>query len=54
MPRQSLIRCEASDAELAENAENWMREEVKIVFEKYIERRDDLKALELQMFCFLF
>jgi hypothetical protein len=32
-------------AELAENAENWMDEEVKMVFEKYIERRDDLKAL---------
>ena len=45
MPPQSLIRCEASNAELVENAENWMRDEVKIVFEKYIERRDDLKVL---------
>ncbi|KAK3120644.1 hypothetical protein QOZ80_9AG0691420 [Eleusine coracana subsp. coracana] len=39
-------RCEASNAELAENAEKWMREEVKMVFEKYIERRDDLKGLD--------
>jgi hypothetical protein len=41
----NLIRCEAPNPELAENAENWMGEEVKMVFEKYIERRDDLKAL---------
>ncbi|TVU23834.1 hypothetical protein EJB05_26217, partial [Eragrostis curvula] len=37
-------RYEASNAELDENADNWMREEVKIVFEKYTERREDLKA----------
>ncbi|GJN25754.1 hypothetical protein PR202_gb13624 [Eleusine coracana subsp. coracana] len=39
-------RCEASNAELVENAENWMREEVKILFEKYIETREDLKGLD--------
>jgi hypothetical protein len=46
----SHYSCEASNAELVENAENWMREEVKMVFDKYIETREDLKALQLQTF----
>ncbi|TVU23824.1 hypothetical protein EJB05_26207, partial [Eragrostis curvula] len=47
-PQQSTAprkaRCEASNEELVENAENWMREEVKMVFEKYTQRINDPKA----------
>ncbi|TVU23837.1 hypothetical protein EJB05_26220, partial [Eragrostis curvula] len=45
-PQHNTTPCDASNVELAKNVEKWMREEVKMVFEKYIERRDDLKGLD--------
>ncbi|TVU23826.1 hypothetical protein EJB05_26209 [Eragrostis curvula] len=45
-PQHNTTSCDASNVELAKNAEKWMHEEVKMVFEKYIERRDDLKGLD--------
>ena len=38
------FRQEASDEEIVENTKKWMRDEVALVFEDYIGRRDDLKV----------
>ncbi|CAN6245053.1 unnamed protein product [Urochloa humidicola] len=51
-------RCsEASDEEIAQNGKKWMREEVMVAFNKYIEDKDDFQDIqyefgELQHQCF--
>ncbi|XP_039818438.1 uncharacterized protein LOC120680930 [Panicum virgatum] len=40
---------EASDEEIVENAKKWMRDEVALVFEDYIGRRDDLKIVDYHL-----
>ncbi|KAG2571310.1 hypothetical protein PVAP13_7KG100873 [Panicum virgatum] len=47
VPRK--LRQEASDEEIVENAKKWMRDEVALVFEDYIGRRDDLKIVDYHL-----
>ncbi|WVZ60158.1 hypothetical protein U9M48_010214 [Paspalum notatum var. saurae] len=47
--RKSRSSCEASTEEIVENAKKWMRDEVMVVFQNYIGRRDDLKILDYQL-----
>ncbi|CAO2046511.1 unnamed protein product [Urochloa humidicola] len=42
-------RCsEPSDEEIAENGKKWMREEVMVAFNKYIEDKDDFKDIQYE------
>uniref|UniRef100_K3ZMU1 DUF3615 domain-containing protein n=1 Tax=Setaria italica TaxID=4555 RepID=K3ZMU1_SETIT len=47
VPRK--LRQEASDEEIVENAKKWMRDEVTLVFQNYIGRRDDLKIVDYHL-----
>ncbi|CAL5007930.1 unnamed protein product [Urochloa decumbens] len=46
---RSQYRREASVEEIVENAKKWMREEVTVVFQNYIGRRDDLKIVDYRL-----